>query len=58
MSVETVNLLGARNKEIHWLKSELADRDAVIEALEADRVMYQGTIAIIIVKPYGYLLHC
>ena len=47
MSAETVNLLGARNKEIHRLKADLADRDAVIEALEADRVMYQGTIAVL-----------
>ena len=48
MSAETVNLLGARNKEIRRLKSEQADRDAVIEALEADRVIYQGMIAVFV----------
>ena len=48
MSAETVNLLGARNKEIRRLMNELADRDAVIDALEADRVMYQGKIAVFI----------
>ena len=50
MCAETVNLLGARNKEICRLKTELADRAAVIEALEADRVMYQGKICNFIVK--------
>ena len=35
-----------RNTEIRRLQNELADRDAVIEALEADRIRYQGTFAI------------
>ena len=37
--------MGVRNQEVRRLKTELANKDAIIAGFEADRVTYQGTNA-------------
>ena len=38
----TINSLGLQNQEMRRLKTELANKDAIIAGFEADRVTYQG----------------
>ena len=43
IGAETINCLGVRNQEMRRLKTELANKDAIIAGFEADRIQYQGT---------------